>query len=63
MLCIIIHKAVTQAPRKGSKHRPFLESDTEISSVTLQNDVSFVSPSPTALWEEDGLSKSLTKSG
>lgn len=35
----------------GGKHRPFLGSEIEMSSVTLQNGVSFVSPSPTELWE------------
>lgn len=31
-----------------------------MSSVTLQKGVSFVSPSPTGLWESEGLSRSLT---
>lgn len=42
------------------EHRPFLASEMVMSSVTLQKDVSFVSPSPTGLWEEEGLSRSLT---
>lgn len=47
-------------PLTSRKHRPFLGSEAEISSVTLQKDVSFVSPSPTGLWDEEGLRRSLT---
>lgn len=46
--------------RERREHRPFLASEMVMSSVTLQKDVSFVSPSPTGLWEEEGLSRSLT---
>lgn len=55
----IIWNGLTVSSRQ---FRPFLGSDGETSSVTLQNGVSFMSPSPTGVWEKDGLSRSLTGS-
>lgn len=49
--------------KEARKHRPFLGSEMEMSSVTLQKDVSLVSPSPAGVWEEEGLSRSLTTGG
>ena len=41
-------------------HRPFLGSELDTSSVTLQNVVSLVSPSPAGLCDDEGLVRSLT---